>query len=141
MNSAQNHKQTTKQTTMAISNQPGLHYCLPTAGLEESGYLHELLQQQQHSTGWTLILAPETASLRVLAEMEMFQQSRTLLIHRKQIQDLAGTLKKAILAGTCSCIINFAELADLQQSQELAQLAECCGCTVYCFSSKTSRCH
>ncbi|SEA40985.1 hypothetical protein [Alkalimonas amylolytica] len=133
--------QSRKQTSMNISNQPGLHYCLPSAEQQESRYLHELLQQQQHAKGWTLILAPETTSLKVLADMEVFQQSRTLLIHRKQIQDLAGTLKKAILAGTCSCIINFAELTDLQQTHELSLLAESCGCAVYCFTTNTSWCH
>lgn len=137
MNSIQRFKQTSSVT----SNQPGLHYCLASESREASPYLNELLKQHQDATGWTLILAPETASLKVLADMEAFQQSRILLIHRKQIQDLAGTLKKAILAGTCSCIINFAELTDLQQSQELAVLAECCGCTVYCVATDTSWCH
>ncbi|MEE2025176.1 MULTISPECIES: hypothetical protein [Alkalimonas] len=137
MNPADSHN----ATDLFASNQPGLHYCTPLAAQDESRYLSNLLQQQQDSTGWTLILAPEGASLKVLAEMETLQQNRTLLVHRKQIQDLAGTLKKAILAGTCSCIINFAELTDLQQSQELSKLAACCGCRVYCFSSNTGWCH
>ena len=137
MNSAQSRQ----QAPIAISNQPGLHYCINTAEQQASQYLNELLERHQHASGWTLILAPETASLKMLTELEALQQNRILLIHRKQIQDLAGTLKKAILAGTCSCIINFAELTDLQQSQELAVLAECCGCTVYCVATHTSWCH
>ena len=128
-------------TSLATNHQAGLHYFSPLAGNDQQHQLNRLLQQHQTSRGWTLILAPETSSLKALAELQYQQQSRVLVIHRKQIQDLAQTLKKAILAGTCSCIINFAELRDLQQSTELAELAQCCGCQVYCFANPASHCH
>ncbi|MDP4528831.1 hypothetical protein Q3O59_07260 [Alkalimonas delamerensis] len=128
-------------TSLATTTQAGLHYFSPLAANAQQHQLNRLLQQHQTSSGWTLILAPETSSLKALAELQYQQQSRVLVIHRKQIQDLAQTLKKAILAGTCSCIINFAELRDLQQSTELAELAQCCGCQVYCFANPASHCH
>lgn len=116
-----------------LNDGPGFHYCQrQTASISQQ--LEVLLQRHHADRGWTLILAPETESLRVLAETEASQQSRTLLIHRKQMQNLADTLKKAILAGTCSAVISFGDLLTHEEHYELTTLAKQYGCTVYWFS-------
>jgi cell division inhibitor SulA len=116
------------------SNGPGFHYCQQQATSTTSQQLETLFERHQADRGWTLILAPESESLKVLAEAEAAQQNRTLLIHRKQIQNLADTLKKAILAGTCSTIISFGDLLSTEEHYELTTLATHYGCTVYWFS-------
>lgn len=119
---------------------PGFHYCQRQAATI-SQQLEMLLQRHHDDRGWTLILAPESESLRVLAEAEAAQQNRTLLIHRKQMQNLADTLKKAILAGTCSTVISFGDLLSHEEHYELTTLAKQYGCTVYWFSHASMQQH
>ena len=125
----------------SFSNSPGFHYCQQQATTSTSQQLEKLLEHHQADRGWTLILAPESESLKVLAEAEAAQQNRTLLIHRKQIHNLADTLKKAILAGTCSTIISFGDLLSAEEHYELTSLAERYGCTVYWFSHTSMQHH
>lgn len=120
---------------------PGFHYCHQQAATTTSQQLTALFERHQADRGWTLILAPESESLKVLAEAEAAQQNRTLLIHRKQIHHLADTLKKAILAGTCSTIISFGELLSTAEHYELTSLAKHYGCTVYWFSHASMQPH
>lgn len=123
------------------STGPGFHVYQQHAAITTHQQLELLLKRHRADRGWTLILAPESDSLKVLAEAEAAQKNRTLLIHRKQIHHLPDTLKKAIMVGTCTSIISFGDQLNSESIYELTSLAEHYGCAVYWFGHAGSQQH
>lgn len=85
--------------------------------------LLQLIQQHQHQQGWILLIAPTYIPDKEWAEHYQLSLHNVLVVHQKQISDLAATIKQALNSASCKVVINFASQLDALQLDACRKLA------------------
>lgn len=85
--------------------------------------LLQLIRQHQHQQGWILLVAPSHIPDKVWAEQYQLSLHNVLVVHQKQIHDLAATLQQALNSPSCKVVINCASQLDIQQLSSCRNLA------------------
>ncbi|QBL09246.1 hypothetical protein E0Z06_06815 [Rheinheimera sp. D18] len=85
--------------------------------------LVQLMHQHQNQAGWILLVAPAHIPDKDWAEQYQLSMHNVLMVHHKQIQDLASTIEQALKSPSCKVVINFAPQLNKQQLNECRKLA------------------
>tara|TARA_Y100001963_G_scaffold158386_1_gene257798 strand:- start:2151 stop:2594 length:444 start_codon:yes stop_codon:yes gene_type:complete len=85
--------------------------------------LLQLIKQHQSQDGWILLVAPSSLPDKEWAENYQLSLHNVLVVHQKQISDLAATLTQALTSASCKVVINFGKPLKQQQLEQCRKLA------------------
>ena len=85
--------------------------------------LLQLIKQHQSQDGWILLVAPSSLPDKEWAENYQLSLHNVLVVHQKQISNLAATLTQALTSASCKVVINFGEPLGQQQLEQCRKLA------------------
>lgn len=85
--------------------------------------LLQLIKQHQSQDGWILLVAPSSLPDKEWAESYQLSLQNVLVVHQKQISDLAATLTQALTSASCKVVINFGQPLGSQQLEQCRKLA------------------
>lgn len=74
--------------------------------------LVKLLQQHRHTQGWIVLIAPVIKPNKAFWAACQLPLDKILVIHQRQIKDVATTISRAIDNTSCKVVINCAPLSE-----------------------------